>query len=466
MNEFERLKEECVNTFRATKGKCAIFIPNNIKPLPIIYNIIKKTILGNKDKYRFFKKVLIVIDKWEQKRELTEQLENDGISLDNIKILTKSYAEKIINQSYLLTVIIGENEDIEFINSMENQSKFILVVITENKMNNDFNIKLYQKFHLFNVTNYINNIVIANANSPVKEMMISLDLDDKAKEEYDKYNNYITDSLKIFGDLETLDKCRQGDARLGISAAQYRLNIAERNGWSNTLDTTIEFNKQVDEIYNPNALQVRATNTYNIIRDRKNFVLNCGIKFYKIKELVYNILHDNPNYQILIISKNGEFAYEVSKQLNGIATCGNYHDCIPPMSLLDECGEPILVKSGKDKGKVKIFKSTYISNLDLKNYNDKNYKCLSIKECVDTDIDLYADVVIITSGLCMSIEDIKRRYLRLKIGSNPNLVYRLYINNTIEEKSVKKTIPSPTHEIIFEEKNIKIDENINGIICE
>ena len=53
---------------------------------------------------------------------------------------------------------------------------------------------------------------------------------------------FVTDDLNTanYYYKKAIEKCKQGDVALGISAADFRNSIARENGWSENLDTNVE----------------------------------------------------------------------------------------------------------------------------------------------------------------------------------------------------------------------------------
>lgn len=54
---------------------------------------------------------------------------------------------------------------------------------------------------------------------------------------YDKYTEFITQTIQVFGNLDNI-KCARNGTQDGRSAIQYITEIAEYNGWSADMDMT------------------------------------------------------------------------------------------------------------------------------------------------------------------------------------------------------------------------------------
>ena len=93
-------------------------------------------------------------------------------------------------------------------------------------------------------------------NTPVEETQIGVTIEDAEDiNNINKYTEYITDSIKIFGSFEVMSYAKNGNPICNISATQICYDIAKQNGWSETLDMNIPFNVQIDACYNPNVLR-------------------------------------------------------------------------------------------------------------------------------------------------------------------------------------------------------------------
>ena len=279
---------------------------------------------------------------------------------------------------------------------------------------------------------------------------------------YDKYTEFITQTIQVFGNLDNI-KCARNGTQDGRSAIQYITEIAEYNGWSADMDMTNPFSKQIDECYNPLVLAERVKTFYNIVRER---MLICSDNVCKLERVV-EIIKDNPDKRFLIISKRGEYAATVTKYINDKLgeICGDYHDKIEDKVLVDDNGIPVLYKTGSKKGQPKIIKSKAISTLNLKAFNDGLLRVLSIKNNSTDSLETSVDEWILTSPLCDTIDELIYRYNNVNCSQSKLKVHKLYIAGTIEEASLKKEKLSANHEVI---QNVNSDisaQNFDDIIC-
>ena len=446
-----------MDKFVEKKGKASCYALKPVKP----ENIITVFINAHRQK-RNDTKILIVTDTYEQRLKIKDILEKHNL-IDNITILTRKFINGYYNYIYHFTFLLGCDNDIDVLKHLTHQSKFTLNVLTEYNPSLSEEINKVLPIITTNVT--FNELCQDRLKYPVEETHIPITISDEDKEQSDKYDKYISSSMSIFGSFENADKCRIGDAVLNISAGEFRYNLAKENGWSETLDTNIEFNKNIDEIYNPNSLFERANTLYNIIRERSNLLTDNNAKI----PAIIDIINKHKDKKILIISKRGEFANLIANYINENTEylCGEYHDCIPEQYIKDENGEYITYKSGENKGKRKLFKSKALSTMCLNRFNssDKSFaiNLLSIKNSSDIKLKTAIDIVIFTSSVCYSPNDFISRYNNIEFNSNPLISYMIYCNNTIESNKINERLLTNNVKLIEFEKNIQIDEE-NGAI--
>ena len=443
----DKVIEQVKEGFQRNKGKGSIFLYEPINIYVLIFNFIvsikNKTPDGS---------ILVITNTFEQRQKVISCFDvleenNKNYYLNKLTILSKGF----VNTRYYrpgqfhlaITADLNDIEDLNKITDIANASKFTLSIITENKMNREFTTKLREI-----LPDIVTNISAIEArkeivSSPVEEIRCKVYLTDKSFNKYQEYDKYIRDSMAIFGDLDTVNKCRIGDIANKLSAGDVRLKLAQQNGWSYDIDTTIEFMKQIDDIYNPNAIAERADTVYNIIRERRNLVINAEEKINKILEIVEKEVIGNKN-NLIIISKSGEFAHTITEKINEHyedGFCVDYHDCIPDAYVNDENGEPIVYKSGKKKGQRKIFKSQSLSSLYEQYFNSGYSKILSIKNSSSIDLKTATNTVILTSSLTGNMIDVRNRFINVNFGTNTK-VYRIYCANTIEETELINEKPN------------------------
>lgn len=351
----EKVIQQVLDGFQRLKGRASFYcFTKEIIP-DIVFNIILKFHSKNKDDAIF-----IVVDKYETRKKLVDCFKANNMTTEdgyNIRILSADYVNPKYHYSYKLIITVGINDKYMLLNHLYDNSKFMISILTENIMDNDFITRTRAILPNINVDNISNKVRNDYIHSPVEEHRIGVDMSDTDRTIYDKYTNYINDCVSIFGDLKTIEKCKYGDEVLNISATEFRNNIAKQNGWRHDLDTNIAFYKQIDDIYNPNILEEKARNFYSIAKLRRDL---CTDNVDKLS-VINDICNANKDKKILIVSKRGEFAAQITKFLNdnnqnlsadGIVykICGDYHDCIADCIATDDEGNPIYIKSGSILG--------------------------------------------------------------------------------------------------------------------
>ena len=337
MNNSDKFIKEVKQGFQNNRGKGSIYcFTKSIIP-KLVYEIIEGVRLKDSNRTIF-----IVTEDFETRQQILNYR-----YLENVKILSKTYINIKYIYNYDLTILVGVNDSLDIINHLCKSSKFTLAILTKNMMNAGIINSI--RTNLPNITTTISDNAIKSDKvySPVEETRIGVDISDDDNIAYKKYTDYINNCISVFGELSNIEKCKNGDPRLNISASEFRYTLAKENGWSEDLNTNIDFHKQIDEIYNPNTLFEKACTFYTIAKQRRDLV---GDNVAKLSEIA-KICFENPDKKILIISKRGEFAAMVTKYINSACIddsvkCGDYHDCIEDAIATDKEGNIIYVKSG------------------------------------------------------------------------------------------------------------------------
>ena len=409
-------------------------------------------------------KVFIAVKEWAIRVKIYDKLKEYNIDTNSINCITESYLKARYTYSYDICFIIGINEITSEVYNLFVHSKFRLMILTDNVIDAKKLSNIYEKCKPINNPIDSNSLNAYRLSLPVEEHQIVVDFANAEQlNDYNKYSEYITQVLQIFGDFNTIAYARKG-APDGRSSEQVLNDIAKYNGWSNTMDMSNPFTKQIDECYNPIVLGEKAHTCYEVMRKRGVLVSDNSAKL----EAISQIVRDNPNDKIIIISKRGEFAAEITNYLNETfgEICGDYHDKVEPRIMTDDDGVPILYKSGSMKGQPRIAHAQAIGSRNLDFYNKGRLRVLSLKNASNTAISASFSVMIITSSLCDTIDEIRYRFNHLDIDNNKLVVYKLFMNETIEEKALGKEKVSPNHTIIEAKKNFMFgSENNEEIIC-
>lgn len=466
-----KIFENAINHWRDNKGIGTALIPPPLNDKIMILGVLQRLYSKNPDMIS-----LIVVNNFTERSELIEFVttqedeENNKefkklIADKKIKIFTTNFIEGDKFNMRVNVMIVYHCEEIG--NNMYrllSNSKFKLVVLNRLSLSNSDITKLYAVCPLLSDFKQ-NEIDSLRTSTPVEEMRIGIDFpaDSKELKLLQYYDEFIATSINIFGSFDNLQYARVGYAKANISAAQFCYNLALENGWNEHLDMSIELNIKIDELYNPASIRERASQTYDIIRNRAKLLTNYNAKLDEILKIVI----DNPDKHILIINKYGEFAAKVTDFVNNMLQkelCGNYHDKVEPTPASDIYGNPIYIKSGKDKGKRRM-----MSYQAQKTYNEQRFNLglinvLSTNNTPDKNLCIPVDIIIITSPLCEDIESYIYRLSNVTYTTNIIKLYTLYVKNSIEEKKLETKQISETHILIDNgEKNI---ENFDFVVVD
>lgn len=457
----DKLINQVIDGFQHLRGKASVYCFSKDVIPELLYHIITRLT----QKYKNVP-IFIVVDCYNTRKSILDYFKENNIREDtgyNIRCLSVDYVREQYNYSYALTITVGVNDNFSILNKLCRESKFTLSILTKNIMDNVFINNVRNILPCIDTADLDIAIRHDNIYSPVEEHRYGVELSADDKESYDKYTDYITTSVSIFGDLSNIEKCKKGDEKLGISAADFRNTIAKENGWNENLDTNIPFMKQIDDIYNPNILFERACTFYTIAKQRRDLVCDNTAKL----EIIKNICLENKDKQILIISKRGEYAAKVTKYLNEHSDieCGDYHNCIDDAISVDDYGCAILVKSGANKGKPRILGAQAQSSLNERRFNSHLINILSIKLSSNPKLKIACDIVILTTPLYNSIIDIKKRFTNVVFNSIPTKAYLIYCIGTIEYNKIVTEKRNNLITVIDEtENNVQYDENSGDII--
>lgn len=456
MIDYNKINNLLQEGFLTNRGKGSVLAYSPIHIGNLLLGTIGRLILKRPEE-----KLLIVVGDYKYKQDILNSIRNkldlqDATYIENhLQFLSQSYA---FTKLYLYTVnILIGIDDVSFIQKSYQESKFTLCVITNSSLRINKLTSIQSILPNINIGIGDNELQSAKVNTPVNEYRHPIYLTEEDKVQYNKYSSFIKDSMTVFGYFSTVELCRNGDSSSGLSAMTICTELAKQNGWSPELDMSIEFNVQIDRVYNPNAIHERAQLIYNISRERKNFVCNYNPK---INEII-NIVKANPNRRIVIVNKSGEFANEISNALNNIQIpCGLYHNEIPASYMPDENGNNITYKSGVNKGKPKLFKTDALSKYWMQLYIYGNINVLSIKGTSNIDLEIPIDLIIFTTTLIDDIFKFKARFRKCSYVGDITEIHRIYCADTIEENAIYNERPTNLITVCKCDnlENISIDE--------
>lgn len=382
----------------------------------------------------------------EENNQEFKKLINDGI----IKVYTYDFVKNINNNVYPGLCILYRPEEIcDKIAHYVSSCKFKLIVLNHLLQDANNMTTIYKIAPILDDFKQ-NEIEQLRLSTPVEEYQIGIDIDED-REEYKLlkyYNEYITTTISIFGSFDIIQQANLGNSQLNISAAQICYQIAQENGWNEHLDMSIEFNVEIDKLYNPNNLRERASKTYEIIRNRSQLLSDFELKL----DSIFEIVRLNSDKKILIINKRGEFANKVTEHINTLSEnniCMNYHDKVENIPAIDSNFNPIFYKSGNKKGERKMMAAQAQKTLAEKLFNENKINVISTNNSPDKDLCIDVDIIIISSSLCEDINSYLYRLSNINFRSNKIELYSIYCKNTIEQKQLENKTFANNHNVKF-----------------
>lgn len=446
MTAYEQLQDEVAYGWRNKHGRCGVYIYRPISPIGCIIKLLKLFYTVNIDKT-----TCIICNDVADSKELRKLVQDITVN-NKIDVISGSYFKRPTDFNYDLIITVNIEDNIKLEQIIANKAVKFYLFIFDNKIIGDKKVIIRESLTSFiNITIQPSKIIEEYIHLPVNDKHIPVYFIAENTLKYGEYTKYINESMRIFGSLEVMDRARLGDRIMNYSANHVCNVIASNNGWSFDIDTSTPFGKELDDTFNPNSLMERATNTYNIMKARKNFVGTAEEKLVKIA----NIVNDNIDKKILIVSINGEFANKITEYLNtnDKIICGNYHNCIEDKVQLKEDGTPVLIKTGSHKGEPKIIGWKKQSTLAMNDFNNDKINVLSIKATSDNDLNIKCDIVILTSPLATNIFEIKRRFNKVMFNSNPLELYTLFIVSSTENIKLDKLVESINYHILINDVN-------------
>lgn len=462
--------ENAINHWRDNKGIGTALIPHPVNDKFMALGVLQKIYSRSPTT-----KSLIIVTTFKERSDIIEFLTNqedeennkefkDLIRCGTICVLTDTYLKSngIKFDSIDLCILYRPDSIDDIVFKFVLDSKFKLIILNKLIQNGEQMSKLYYSVPLLNDFKQ-NEILELRLSTPVEEYQVPISIPEQS-EDYntlDKYNKYITTSINIFGSFKLMQEANTGNKELNISSSTICSQIAASNGWNEHLDMTVSFNQNLDELYNPIALKERASNTYEIIRERNKLLSDYEHKLEVIKDIV----NSNLNKKILIISKRAEFATKITEYLNNSSEkdiCGSYHDKLVPIPATDIEGNPVYYKSGSKKGQRKWFAATSQKNINVQKFNQNDINIISTNNSPDKDLAINVDIVIITSLFCESLSAYLYRLDKINFPPDKIILYSVYCENSAESKILgSRNVPSN-----YTIKTYSNDENISDFIVE
>lgn len=443
MQTIEQIFEQGVEQWRLSKGIGTALVPNTIDDRYFVLTILQRIYARSPNA-----DVLIIVESFSERSNIVEFITHQDDEDNNKEFgnLLSSHKLKILTHDFVAlngykgypTLFIGYHiaNWSKTIDHCIDCARFKLIVLNKLFVTNAENTELYKRCPVLNAFKTY-EVSAIRSSLPVEETWIGVTIeDDETKKLYDYYSKYIETTINIFGSFDVLQKVKYGDSTNNISATQLCLQIAKENGWNEHLDMSIEYNRQIDELYNPNALSERARLIYEYIRNRNIIATDYRAKLDKILEIV----NENKDKKILIINKRGDFAKVVTDYLNNNSEtniCGDYHDKVENIPAVDMFDNPIYYKSGAKKGERKYMGVQMQKTINEAKFNSGKLRVLSTSASPDKDLAIAVDIVIITSPLCEGIRNYMYRLSNVKFNGDKIRLYSVFCLNTTEEREIR-----------------------------
>ena len=377
-----------------------------------------------------------------------------------IRIFTRDfiYSGRWHSSAFLGILYNPESFDLKYRLCLDS-CKFKLIVTNKLLENQEDRVYLNKICPILNEFKQ-NEIDELRTSRPVEEIVVGVDIptDTETYKLLEYYNKEIATTINIFENFDNIKYARIGNAQTNESAMQYCTRLAEDNGWSPNLDMSVEYNQMLDATYNPNLLNDRASKCYEMMRLRSNILTDFDGKLDKI----YDICKENEGKKILIINNRGEFAAKVTTYLNNMfdtVVCGDYHNKVENVILKKPNGEPVLVKSGINKGKPKEIGWKAQMTLNQSKFNNGEINILSTNNSPDKSLNIDVDIIIITSPICEDIKSYLYRLTKVNYIGETIKLYTIFCKSTLEHKRLLEREPSINHQIVNKDENIDISEN-------
>ena len=462
--------ENAINHWRDEKGIGTAIIPAPLNDKLMVLGVLQRIYARSPTV-----KSVIITNSFSERQNITEfltQQENAEENNEEFKTLITSGKIKVFTDRFIKSYNVQTYPFLCFwyrpdgackeILDYVSKCKFKLVVLNKFLSNYDDVAKLYQVAPLLKDFQQA-EVEAIRLSTPVEETQIGVNIpaDSKVYELLKYYDEYVSTSLNIFGSFDIMQQANTGNQQLNISSTQICYQIAQENGWNEHLDMNIEFNLEIDRLYNPNNLKERVSKTYEIIRERSKLLSDFEGKL----DVILDIVRENKDKKILIINKRGDFASKVTDFLNDLSDtiiCGNYHDKVDNIPAVTFTGQPVYYKSGARKGERKMMGAKAQKTLNVERFNKDLIHVLSTNNSPDKDLAIDVDVVIITSPMCEDIKSYMYRLSKIYFRSKLIKLYSLYCLNTKEQQMIEKKTISDNHNV----KNSNANENYSDFIVD
>lgn len=455
--------ENAINHWRDNKGAGTAIIPSPLNDKLMVLGVLQRVYSRSPTS-----NVVVITNSFSERQAMIEfitQQENSDENNEEFKELIKSGKLKVFTDRYIknnnvynypyLAIWYRPNTVCDELIHYVRSCKFKLIVLNKFPTNYNDVLSLYKIAPLLSDFQQAEMEQI-RISTPVEEMQIGIDIpkDSNVYELLKYYDEYIATSLNIFGSFDVMQQANTGNFQLNISSTQICYQIAKENGWNEHLDMNINFNIELDKLYNPNNLKERASKTYEIIRERGKVLADFEGKL----DVILDIVRQHKDKKILIINKRAEFASTVTNYINDLSEticCADYHDKVDNIPAITLNGNPIFYKSGSKKGERKMMGAKAQKTFNVERFNNDFINILSTNNAPDKNLAIDVDIILITSPMCEDIKSYIYRLSKLYFRSRCIKLYSLYCKNTMEQKMIEKKELLQSHNV----KNSTDEEN-------
>jgi superfamily II DNA or RNA helicase len=300
--------------------------------------------------------------------------------------------------------------------------------------------------------------------TPFEEFNYVIQFPEKDKERYISLSEPISETLSLFkglandinkyfkaalfkSDYSVIDACYRGVEHPFMKGIRFppsdiRVIVSSIKGWRMDLELTNEYNIQLNEYWNPLAVELRTKMFDKQIRLRNTLMITHPLKLEKVNEVVLKFPRPT-----IIFNESTDFADAVCNSINklGIASipiCTVYHSNIEGRFIKDDRGDYIIYKSGAKAGEPKKFGKTFLLADTIDGMTTGRYTCLSTSKALEIGLSISNIENVINTGGTTNPNTYKQRAARGKTVDiyNPNkktlivnVVFDNFIRDTIDE---------------------------------
>lgn len=282
------------------------------------------------------------------------------------------------------------------------------------------------------------------------EYNLALKLNKVEQEKNEYYSKIVTDLMPRFNNnISIAHKIITGGKDpngIYYSGPGWAMGLAMNNGWKQNLDLSIERNREIDMIYNPNRLISFANSLTTAVRKRKEVLNNCQSKIMTTIDLIKRF----DKVKTIIFSDSTIFTDMVGKMLlDSKERVETYHSQLETV-----------MKQSPTSGKFIKYGKVRLKREALDNIKSGKSRILNTTRSLDAGIDIPDLRFGLTASGSQSPDQYKQRKGRptrkediLLFDDVPVLLVNLYIEGTQDEvwlKSRQKTssnVPITVHSI-------------------